>query len=177
VLAQCGNFTIFLSLRFYVKIILESTNCKTAIFTMSGALNLVDRANFSFQIMKKCIENQNPEPLNVLTLISRKIWVTVKFCIFHTVVGVLRHLDLVLLIFDGVFHYYHQTCIAKYRIHIKVRYIRKILDTYAYINYLHYRISWLNWIFHCLWWDDYKSARKCDKSKGNYFINQNCMEG
>ena len=43
---QCGNLSIFLSLRFYVKSILENQESpKTAVFAIFGALNLVNLVN------------------------------------------------------------------------------------------------------------------------------------
>ena len=52
--AQCGNFMIFLSLRFYVK----SRSSKTAVFGNFGAFNLVNLVNFSLQKVQKCIKIQ-----------------------------------------------------------------------------------------------------------------------
>ena len=56
---QCGNFSIFLPIRFYVKSILEvSRSAKTAIFVTLGAVNLVILVNFSFQKMQKFIKDR-----------------------------------------------------------------------------------------------------------------------
>ena len=52
--AQCGNFKIFLSFRFYVKSILENLEVvKVPFFAILGALNFVDLVNFSLQKAKK----------------------------------------------------------------------------------------------------------------------------
>ena len=50
---QCGNFKIFVSLRFYVKSILWILEVKkTAVFTIFGAVNFVLLLNFSLQKVK-----------------------------------------------------------------------------------------------------------------------------
>ena len=52
--AQCGNFMIFISLRFYVKSIFEySRSAKTAFFAILGAVNFVNLVNISLLILKK----------------------------------------------------------------------------------------------------------------------------
>ena len=50
----CGNFRIFLSLRFYVKSILENLcrTSKTPVFSIFGALNFVNLLNASLQMFK-----------------------------------------------------------------------------------------------------------------------------
>ena len=74
----------------------ESRSSKTAIFATCKALNFVNLMNFSLQKMKKIHEKSkfsaskyakmaNFETLDSPTLISRKICVAEKFCIFHIV--------------------------------------------------------------------------------------------
>ena len=54
---QCGNFTILLSLRFYVKSTFgETTTSKTVIFPILGALNFVHLVEFSLQRVQKLIK-------------------------------------------------------------------------------------------------------------------------
>ena len=51
---QCGNFRIFLSLRFYVKSILENLEVlKLLGFVILGALNYVNVVDFSLEKYKK----------------------------------------------------------------------------------------------------------------------------
>ena len=55
--ALCRNFRIFLSLRFYVKPIIEKLEVvKLPFFAIFGALNFVDVGNFSLQKMQKFIK-------------------------------------------------------------------------------------------------------------------------
>ena len=89
---QCGNFRIFLSLRFYVKSILEHLEVFfLPIFVISGILKFVNLLNVSLQKRQKNHKKPNSEPLYGLeiriayfesldspTLISRKILVTRK---------------------------------------------------------------------------------------------------
>ena len=57
----------FLSLRFYVKSILENVEgLKLPFLPFLGALKMVHLVNFSIQKVQKIMKNQNSEPLNVL---------------------------------------------------------------------------------------------------------------
>ena len=56
---QCENLKIFVSLRFYVKSILNSKSAKTAVFAIIRAVNFVDSKS------AKIHKNQNSEPLDV----------------------------------------------------------------------------------------------------------------
>ena len=57
---QCGNFSIFLPIRFYVKSILEvSRSSKTAVLATLGVLKMSILVNFSLQKMQKFIKNPN----------------------------------------------------------------------------------------------------------------------
>ena len=66
-ITQCENFSICLSLRFYVKSILENIEVlKTVVFAILGALNLGDLVNFSLQKVKKSQNSKFRTPqLNV----------------------------------------------------------------------------------------------------------------
>ena len=93
---QCGNYRIFLSLRFYVKSNFSKVVSKAAILKNWETLNWFLRifALFeSYQINK--IQNpsniQNYPFLQLLDspkLVSPKIWVTEKSCNFHTIFDV-----------------------------------------------------------------------------------------
>ena len=71
----------------------ESRRCKMAIFALLRALVFVILAHFSVQKVQQFIKIKIQshyimayfETLHQTTLISRKIWVTDKFCNFHTV--------------------------------------------------------------------------------------------
>ena len=77
--SQCGNFMIFLSLRFYVKSNLgEARSSKTAVFAIFEALNFVDLVNFSLSKLYKfsasiCVKMADFALLGSSNLISRKI--------------------------------------------------------------------------------------------------------
>ena len=67
---------------------------KLPYFAILGAMNFINMVGFSLQKMQKFMKNKknsSAELLNVLkylhfsTLFSCKIWVTEKFCNFHTV--------------------------------------------------------------------------------------------
>ena len=98
---QCGNFMIFLSLRFYVKaIFVESISAESAILTHLGALNFEFHEFCIFWRLQstKLTKFRAPnmakmalELLNSPKLISRKIWVTEKFCNFHTIHTLLQN--------------------------------------------------------------------------------------
>ena len=81
---QCGNFMIFLSLRFYVKSILEnSRSAKSAILTHSQALNFDIYEIFTFWRLKctkltKIAEMAIIEFQNSPKLISCNVWVREK---------------------------------------------------------------------------------------------------
>ena len=92
--AQFGIMTIFLPLWFYVKSILKNVEV-LSLFGILGALTFV---NFSPKIMQNCINIKTQslymcfcsimtdfETLDSPSWISRKIWVTEKSCICHTV--------------------------------------------------------------------------------------------
>ena len=69
VMPLCGNFRIFLSLRFYVKSSFgDSRSSKTAIL---GALNCVNLVNFSLQKVQKCMK---------IRICSRKKCSNGRFC-------------------------------------------------------------------------------------------------
>ena len=85
---------IFLSLRFYVKIIFgDSRSAKSAHFVILGALNFANLVNSTlFKVQRfvkfrasKCVEMVDCAPLESTKLISRKIWVIGKLRNFHTV--------------------------------------------------------------------------------------------
>ena len=60
---QCGNFRIFLALRFYVKSILENLEVLyLLLFAILGTLNFVNLVNFTLQNMQKCIEIKPQSP-------------------------------------------------------------------------------------------------------------------
>ena len=93
---QCGNFTIFLSLRFYVKSG-DARSTKSAILTRFGPLDFNFYVFFcplwSVKLTKKSklkvskIEKRTfLELLHSSKLISRKIWMTEKSWNFHTAV-------------------------------------------------------------------------------------------
>ena len=88
--AQCGNFMIFLSLRFYVKTILENLEVQNLLFfTHLGALNFDFYEFCTFWRLKstKLTKLRAPkmaikavlELLDSPKLFSRKIWITEKF--------------------------------------------------------------------------------------------------
>ena len=55
--SQCGNFKIFVSLRFYVKFnFVDSRSAKTSIFAILGAVNFVNLENFSLPKVQKFIK-------------------------------------------------------------------------------------------------------------------------
>ena len=87
---QCGNFKIFLSLRFYVKSILENLEVdKLLFFAILEALNFANLVFFSLQKVQnslelifrasKCVKMADFDTLDEPTLISRKICVMEKF--------------------------------------------------------------------------------------------------
>ena len=55
--SKSGNYRIFLSLRFYVKSILDKL--EMLFFCNFGALNLVDLVDFGLQKVQKIIKSQN----------------------------------------------------------------------------------------------------------------------
>ena len=64
-IAQCGNSGIFCHSDFTS--ILENLEVlKVAFLSILGALNFVNLGDFSLQKVKKFVQNQNSEPLNVL---------------------------------------------------------------------------------------------------------------
>ena len=98
--SQCGNFSIFLLLRFYVKLIMKiegSNSSKTAIFAIWEALNSV-MANFSPQTLQKIIKIEIQtlkivkiaifQLVQIKKFISRRIWMAEIFWDFQTVVYV-----------------------------------------------------------------------------------------
>jgi len=93
--AQCGKFRIFLSLRFYVKSILENLEVLKLPFCCFKSSEICWFCRFQPSKSAKNHKHQNSEPqrcvwmahfesLDSPTLIPRKIWVTEKFCNFHT---------------------------------------------------------------------------------------------
>ena len=91
----CGNFSMFLSLRFCVKSIFwGSGSSKTDIFAILGALNFVVLVNFSPQEVKRCIKINRASNCGKMAdfallesskMISRKKWMIQKSWNFHTV--------------------------------------------------------------------------------------------
>ena len=91
--AQCGNFRIFLTLRFLREINLKNLEvAKLPFFTTLGALNYVKLVKFSHLKVKK--KNSNGSKMCKMAdlallkssiLISRKIWGIEKSWNFHTV--------------------------------------------------------------------------------------------
>ena len=76
--SQCGKFSIFLSLRFYVKSILENVKVEKVPFLQFQGFRFLIWVSFNLRKMQKFIKKS-------LKLISWKIWGTENFWNFHTV--------------------------------------------------------------------------------------------
>ena len=92
--AQCGNFRIFLSFRDFTWNQIENLQVLKSSFCHFRAPRFVHLVNFSFQKVQKFIQKSKLRAskcqncgfwytLNSPTLISRKNWVTEKFCKFQ----------------------------------------------------------------------------------------------